>query len=256
MKSNVYNYSYIYIIYKFTNIINNIINEYVWALKMNLFEKFNIKTENEQLYKMAFTHSSYATIHGLDYNYERLEYLGDSVLSLIVTDYLYKKYPKSGEGDLTKKRSNYVCQNALIYYSQKLKLKEYLRVSAEESNLTKNEVLSITADIFESFLGAIFLDQGMEFARKFISDSIFKYIDQERVFFEDFKSTLKEYADAHELTLEYKILKEYGVPHDKTFIIACLIDGQEMGVGRGKNKKEAQQSSSKGAIRKLRIGRV
>ena len=79
---------------------------------MNLFEKFNIETENEQLYEIAFTHSSYATLHDLDYNYERLEFLGDSVLSLIVSEYLYKKYPNYEEGQLTKKRSNFVCQNA------------------------------------------------------------------------------------------------------------------------------------------------
>lgn len=222
---------------------------------MNLFEKFNIETENEHLYEVAFTHASYATIHDLDYNYERLEFLGDSVLSLIVSEYLFKKYPHYEEGELTKKRSNYVCQNALIYYSQKLKLKEYLRVAVEESNLTKNEVISITADLFESFLGAMFLDQGMNFTKQFVSDLIFKYIDQDRVFFEDYKSAMKEYGDAQEVEIEYKILKEYGVPHDKTFIIACLIDGQEMGVGRGKNKKEAEQIAAKGAMRKLRVGR-
>ena len=222
---------------------------------MNLFEKFNIETDNEHLYEVAFTHASYATIHDLDYNYERLEFLGDSVLSLIVSEYLYKKYPHYEEGELTKKRSNYVCQNALIYYSQKLKLKDYLLVAAEESNLTKNEVISITADIFESFLGAIFIDQGIEFAKEFISHWIFKYIDQERVFFEDYKSAMKEYGDAEEVSIEYQILKEYGVPHDKTFIMACLIDGQEMGVGRGKNKKEAEQAAAKGAMRKLRLGR-
>ena len=95
----------------------------------------------------------------------------------------------------------------------------------------------------------------ISFAKEFISQWIFKYIDQERVFFEDYKSALKEYGDAKELLIEYRILKEYGVPHDKTFIIACLIDGQEMGVGRGKNKKEAEQSAAKGAMRKLRLGR-
>lgn len=222
---------------------------------MNLFEKFDIETENEHLYEVAFTHASYAVLHDLDYNYERLEFLGDSVLSLIVSEYLYKKYPNYEEGELTKKRSNFVCQNALIYYSQKLKLKDYLRVAIEESNLTKNEVISITADLFESFLGAIFIDQGIEFAKDFVKKSIFQYIDQDRVFFEDYKSAMKEYGDAKELTIEYKILKEYGVPHDKTFIMACLVDGQEMGVGRGKNKKEAEQSAARGAMRKLRLGR-
>ena len=203
---------------------------------MDLFEKFGIETENKDLYKVAFTHASYSIHHDLDYNYERLEFLGDSVLSLIVSE-------------------NFVCQNALIYYSHKLGLQEYLKVSEVESNLTKNEVLSITADLFESFLGAIFLDKGMEFAKEFVSNAIFKYIDQERVFFEDYKSSMKEYGDAHEIKITYEVLKEYGVPHDKTFIMACLIDGKQMGVGRGKNKKEAEQSAAKGAMRKLRIGR-
>lgn len=222
---------------------------------MDLFEKFGIDTENKELYDVAFTHASYSIHHDLDYNYERLEFLGDSVLSLIVSEYIYKKYPQYEEGDLTKLRSNFVCQNALIYYSHKLGLQEYLKVSEVESNLTKNEVLSITADLFESFLGAIFIDKGMEFAKEFVSNAIFKYIDQERVFFEDYKSSMKEYGDANEIKITYEVLKEYGVPHDKTFIMACLVDGKQMGVGRGKNKKEAEQSAAKGAMRKLRIGR-
>ncbi len=220
---------------------------------MNLFDKFGIETENEYLYEIAFTHGSYATKHNLEYNYERLEFLGDSVLSLIVSEYLYKKYPNYEEGNLTKLRANYVCQNALIYYSHELDLKDYLRISAEESNLTQNEIVSITADIFESFLGAIFIDQGMDFAKKFVSDVIFKYIDEKKVFFEDYKSKMKEYGDAKELDIAYKTLKEYGVPHDKTFIMAILVDGKELGVGRGKNKKEAEQAAAKVAIEKLGV---
>lgn len=220
---------------------------------MNLFEKFNIKTENEQLYEIAFTHGSYSTHEGLDYNYERLEFLGDSVLSVIVSEYLYEKYPQYEEGKLTKLRANYVCQPALIYYSHELGLQDYLKVAAEESNLTQNEILSITADIFESFLGAIFLDQGMEFAKDYISKVIFKYIDENRIFFADYKSAMKEYGDAKELDICYEVLEEYGVPHDKTFIISILIDGVEMGVGKGKNKKEAEQAAAKVAIEKLNI---
>jgi len=206
---------------------------------MDIYEKFNIKPNNKQLYKTAFTHASYATLHNLNYNYERLEFLGDSILNLIVSEYLYKKYPEYEEGPLSKKRSNFVCQNALIHYSHKLNLQQYLQVAVEESNLTKNEILSITADIFESFTGAIFLDQGIEFTKKFISNTIFKYIDEDKIFFEDYKSHIKEYCDANNLNIEYKILKEYGVPHDKTFIISCLINNKEMGIGKGRNKKDA-----------------
>ena len=221
---------------------------------MNLLEKFNIETDNEELYQIAFTHGSYSTIHELDYTYERLEFLGDSVLSLIVSEYLFKKYPDYEEGRLTKLRANYVCQQALIFYSHELGLKEYLNIAAEESNLTENEVLSVTADIFESFLGAIFLDQGIEFAKDYISKIIFKYIDEEKIFFFDYKSAVKEYGDAEEVEISYEILEEYGVPHDKTFIIAILIDEVEMGIGKGKNKKEAEQAAAKVAIDKLNIG--
>ena len=220
---------------------------------MNLFEKFNIETENEHLYEIAFTHGSYSTQKELDYNYERLEFLGDSVLSVIVSEYLYKKYPNYEEGKLTKLRANYVCQSALIHYSHELGLQNYLKVATEESHLTKNEILSITADIFESFLGAIFLDQGMEFAKEYVSKAIFKYIDENKIFFADYKSAMKEYGDAKELDISYEVLREYGVPHDKTFIIAILIDDVEMGIGKGKNKKEAEQAAAKVAIEKLNI---
>ena len=111
--------------------------------------------------------------------------------------------------------------------------------------------MSITADLYESFLAAIFLDQGVDFTRKFVEDTLFIYIDEGRIFFEDYKSAVKEYGDANEIEISYEILEEYGVPHDKIFVMACLVDGQNMGVGRGKNKKEAEQSAAKSAMSKL-----
>jgi ribonuclease-3 len=220
---------------------------------MNILKKFGIVPNDEHIYYVAFTHGSYSARHGLDYTYERLEFLGDSVLSLIISEYLYKKYPEYEEGKLTKIRANYVCQNALIYYSHELGLNDYLRISEEEDDLTKNEILSITADIFESFLGAIFIDQGIDFAKKFISDNIFRYIDDERIFFRDYKSALKEYGDAEEVEITYKVIKELGVPHDKLFLISVLIDGEVLGVGKGKNKKEAEQAAAKIASEKLNL---
>lgn len=224
------------------------------GLNMNLFEKFGIDSNNKQLYEIAFTHGSYSCENDLEYNYERLEFLGDSVLSLLVSDYLYRKYPKYEEGKLTKLRANYVCQNALIYYSHELGLQNYLKVAEEESNLTHNEVLSITADIFESFLGAMFLDQGIEFAKDYISKYVFPHIDDKKVFFTDYKSAIKEYGDAEELKISYEIESEFGVPHDKTFFISIFINGEKMGTGKGKNKKEAEQAAAKIAMEKLNIG--
>ena len=179
--------------------------------------------------------------------------MGDSVLSLIVSEYLYKKYPQYEEGKLTKLRANYVCQSALIYYSHEIGLNNYLKVAQEESNLTKNEIESIIADIFESFLGALFLDQGIEFAKDFISKTIFKHIDNNKIFFADYKSAMKEYGDAKNLEIKYIVLNEQGVPHDKIFTISILIDGVSMGIGNGKNKKEAEQAAAKVAIEKLNI---
>lgn len=220
---------------------------------MNLLEKFNILPKDRHLYDVAFTHGSYGTKHGLDYTYERLEFLGDSVLNMIVSEYLYKQYPDYEEGKLTKLRANYVCQTALIYYSHELGLDKHIKIYGDDSKITENEVLSITADVFESFLGAIFLNQGIEFAKDYISKIIFPYIDAKKVFFFDYKSVIKEYGDAQEVDIEYKIIDECGVPHNKTFIISILIDGKEMGVGKGKNKKEAEQAASKQAMKKLKI---
>lgn len=220
---------------------------------MTILKKFGIKTDDELIYYMAFTHGSYSAKHNLGYTYERLEFLGDSVLNVVVSEYLYRKYPEYEEGQLTKLRANYVCQNALIYYSHKLGLNNYLRISEEESGLTRNEILSITADIFESFLGAIFLDQGMKFAKDFVARNIFKYIDEKKVFFRDYKSAMKEYGDAQEIEVSYRLIKEIGVPHDKIFLISILVDGKEIGIGKGKNKKEAEQAAAKIACDKLNV---
>ena len=195
-----------------------------------LFEKFGIETENEHIYQVAFTHSSYSTYNGLEYNYERLEFLGDSVLSLLVSKYLFEKYPHYEEGKL-----------------------KYLKVDLEDSFLTENEILSITADIFESFLGAIFIDQGIDFAKEYISKTVFKYIDEEKIFFKDYKSAIKEYGDAESIEINYVVLNEYGLPHDKLFIMAIYVDEEMMGVGKGKSKKEAEQAAAKVAMEKLGV---
>jgi ribonuclease-3 len=220
---------------------------------MKILDDLNIVPNNEELFKIAFIHSSYSVSHNINYNYERLEFLGDSVLSLLVAEYLFKKYPEYSEGQLTKLRANFVCRGALIFYSKKIGLIDYLKFSTEDNILSPQEIQSIYADIFESFLGAIFIDQGIEMAKKFLSKYIFQYIDEEKVFFYDYKSQVKEYADANELDIEYVIIEEYGPPHNKTFIIKLLIDGDYYGKGKGKNKKEAEQYAARQAIEKLKI---
>ncbi|OQD57987.1 ribonuclease III [Methanobrevibacter arboriphilus JCM 13429 = DSM 1125] len=220
---------------------------------MKILDKFNIIPNNPKLFNMAFMHKSYGVKHNISYDYERLEFLGDAVLSMIVSDYLYKKYKNIGEGDLTKLRSNYVCETALANYSHELGLTNMIKLELDDNKVSINEIFSISADVFESLLGAIYLDQGIEKTREFLSQTVFPAIDEEIIFFTDFKSKIKEYGDANELNVEYKLIEEYGAPHDKTFVIGILVDNEEIGVGTGKSKKEAEQIAAQKAIEKLEI---
>jgi ribonuclease-3 len=220
---------------------------------MKLLEKFNIIPNNEELYVIAFTHSSYSAKYDLDYDYERLEFLGDSVLNMLTSEFLQNMHPKYSEGKLTKLRANYVCQSALIVYSHENHLDKYIRLNLEDNAISDNEVISITADIFESFLGAIYLDQGIEKAKEFLTLTVFPYIESKTVFFYDYKSTIKEYGDAEDVEVSYELLEEHGAPHDKTFVMRILIDGVDYGHGVGKSKKEAEQLAACKAIDKLKI---
>ena len=220
---------------------------------MKLLEKFNIIPNNEDLYKIAFTHSSYSAKHELDYDYERLEFLGDSVLNMLTSEFLQNMHPTFSEGKLTKLRANYVCQNALIVYSHENDLDKCIRLNLEDNAISDNEVISITADVFESFLGAIYLDQGIEKAKEFLKQTVFPYIEAKTIFFYDYKSTIKEYGDAEDVEVSYELLEEHGAPHDKTFVMRILIDGVDYGHGVGKSKKEAEQLAACKAIDRLKL---
>ena len=220
---------------------------------MKLLERFNIIPNNEDLYKIAFTHSSYSAKHDLDYDYERLEFLGDSVLNMLTSEFLQNMHPTFSEGKLTKLRANYVCQNALIVYSHENDLDKCIRLNLEDNAISDNEVISITADVFESFLGAIYLDQGIEKAKEFLKQTVFPYIEAKTIFFYDYKSTIKEYGDAEDVEVSYELLEEHGAPHDKTFVMRILIDGVDYGHGVGKSKKEAEQLAACKAIDRLKL---
>ena len=220
---------------------------------MKLLEKFNIVPKNEDLYEIAFTHSSYSAKHELDYDYERLEFLGDSVLNMLTSEFLQNMHPSFSEGKLTKLRANYVCQNALIVYSHENDLDKCIRLNLEDNAISDNEVISITADVFESFLGAIYLDQGIEKAKEFLKQTVFPYIEAKTIFFYDYKSTIKEYGDAEDVEVTYELIEEHGAPHDKTFVMRILIDGVDYGHGVGKSKKDAEQLAACKAIDRLKL---
>ncbi|MBQ9011742.1 MAG: ribonuclease III, partial [Bacilli bacterium] len=207
---------------------------------MELLKKIGIKPNDEKIYKTALSHTSYANENKVE-SYERLEFLGDAVLELLMSDYLYKKQNLS-EGQMTKLRAHYVCETALYEYSTKLQLNEYLLLGKGETESGGKYRKAIVSDIFESFLGAIYLDQGMEVAKDFFDKHIIPHIlNHEIDFFDDYKSVLQEFVQTDKKSLEYKIIKEEGPAHNKQFTAEVLIDGIVYGKGTSHSKKSAEQ---------------
>lgn len=216
---------------------------------MDIFDKLNIKPQNEKLYVTALTHTSYANENNTK-SYERLEYLGDAVLELIMSEYLYKntEYP---EGEMTKLRSHYVCENALYEYSLRLHLNDYLLLGKGESESGGKYRKAIVADIFEAFIGAMFLDLGIEKVKEFIYEYVIPLIEKKEIdFFSDYKSILQEYVQTDKRSLEYVLVDESGPAHDKKFTIQVKIDNIIYGEGSAHSKKEAEQLAAKDALKK------
>lgn len=213
---------------------------------MNFLEKYNIKIKDQELLNMALTHSSYSNEHGGG-NYERLEFLGDAVLQLITSEYFYDSLT-SGEGELSKIRASFVCEEALAQYSKDVGIDTNVKVG---NGQLKDINDTIIADCFESVLGAIYLDQGFEIARNYVLEVICPYIKEHRIFLGDYKSRLQEMVQTDKKSLEYRLIKEEGPSHDKTFEFEVQIDGIIYGRGTGKSKKEAEQQAAKNALEKV-----
>ena len=219
---------------------------------MSLFELINIKTDNEQLYKTALTHTSYANENNV-ISYERLEYLGDAVLELIMSDYLYNNtdYP---EGVMTKTRAKYVCEEALYEYCLKLGLNEYILLGHGEEENGGRTRKAIVADIFEAVIGAIYLDKGIEEAKRFIYENVIKIIENDDVDFNDYKSILQELVQTDKRSLEYVVVSESGPAHNKEFEVIAKIDDIIYGRGIAHSKKEAEQQAACDALKKAKHG--
>lgn len=214
-----------------------------------LLKKLEINSDNIELFKTALTHTSYANEHGV-LSYERLEYLGDAVLELVMSDYLYNNYHEE-EGKMTKLRSQYVCEDALYEYSLKLGLNEYLRLGHGEEESGGKYRKAIVADIFESFIGAIYLDKGYDYVKEFIHRHIIPLIDAGIVdFIGDYKSLLQEKVQTDKRSLEYIVVDEDGPAHNKTFTVEVRIDDIIYGRGIAHSKKEAEQEAAKDALNK------
>ena len=214
-----------------------------------LFELLKIKPKDMKLYQTAFSHSSYVNEHKVKNDYERLEFLGDAVLDLVVADYLFSNH-KENEGEMTKVRASYVCENANYCYADSLNLQKYILVGHGESK--EGFKKAIVADIFEALVGAIYKDLGYATARRVILDVIVPFIkDPNTTFFSDYKSTLQEYVQTEQKSLEYHLIKEEGPAHDKRFTIEVSIDGIVYGIGVGSSKKEAEQEAARVALHKM-----
>lgn len=221
---------------------------------MKLLEKLKIITENESLYKKAFTHTSYANEHGLE-SYERLEYLGDAILELFMSDYLYKNTDYN-EGMMTKLRAHYVCEEALYEYSMKLSFNEELLLGKGEEESGGKYRKAIVADIFEAFIGALYLDKGLEVVSDFLNKNIIPMIESHKLdFINDYKSILQELVQTDRKSLNYKTIKEEGPAHNKTFTVEVKIDNICYGIGVAKSKKEAEQEAAKDALKKAQKGK-
>ena len=222
---------------------------------MELLEKLGIKPNDISIYETAFSHTSYANEEGKE-SYERLEFLGDAVLELLMSDYLYNNLAKS-EGDMTKLRAHYVCETALYEYAKKLNLNKYLKLGKGEEESGGRERKAIVSDVFESFLGAIYLDQGLEKAKEFFEKNVIPYIVNHEIdFFDDYKSVLQEYVQTDKKSLEYKLISETGPAHNKRFTFEVIIDGIVYGKGSGNSKKAAEQEAAKDALEKAQKGRL
>lgn len=220
---------------------------------MKILDTLSIVPNNIKIYETALTHTSYANENDCE-SYERLEYLGDAVLELIISEYLYKN-TEHGEGEMTKLRSHYVCENACNEYSLMLGLNDDLRLGHGEEETGGRTRKAIVADIFESFIGAMFLDQGFEFVRKFIYDKIVPLIESKSLdFFMDYKSILQELVQTDKRSLEYVIVDEQGPSHDKTFTTVVKIDNIVYGKGVAHSKKEAEQAAARDALKKAQNG--
>lgn len=223
----------------------------------NLFEiqhNINYEFKNMELLYQAMAHSSYindSKMNKLKSN-ERLEFLGDAVLELISSEFLFEKYPMKTEGELTKLRASLVSEYPLAQVARQLKLGDYIILSNGEERTGGRNRDSIISDAVEALLGAIYLDGGIEEAKRFVYTFVLNDIEKKQLFF-DSKTMLQELIQKYHLgTLSYELIREDGPDHDKIYEVNAMLDKKVIGTGSGRTKKQAQQQAAYEAIQKLK----
>lgn len=218
-----------------------------------LEEIIGYRFSNIRLLQNALTHSSFSHENkgkSIPYN-ERLEFLGDSVLGLVVSRYLYENYPKLPEGDLSKVRAAVVCEQSLWQCAQTIELGSFLRLGHGEEMTGGRTRVSILADAFEALIAAIYLDSGLPQVREWVLGQLYETIvaavNGKR--FKDFKTTLQELVQANgNHVIEYQVIGESGPEHRKSFCVQVLLDGEVCGEGEGNSKKKAEQAAAQDAL--------
>jgi len=217
----------------------------------------SIPFRNPELLRQAFTHSSYVNEHRMGHHRdnERLEFLGDAVLELTVSEFLYNKYPDRSEGELTKLRASIVCEPSLVGFAEQLQFGLYVLLGKGEELTGGRTRPALLADVFEAFIGALYLDQGLEVVRNFLSLHMFPRLpEQGRLLTADFKTLLQEYTQQHNMgPLEYRIVDERGPAHEREFIAEVFLYEERLGQGAGRSKKEAEQHAASGALETLKV---
>lgn len=212
--------------------------------------------KNENLLIEALSHSSYANENKKNRkSNERLEFLGDSVLSIVVSKHIFNDYKNLPEGELTKLRASLVCEKALYQFSKKIHLGEYILLGKGEEMTGGRQRPSILADAFEAVIASIYLDGGFEPVEKYILSFLPKDIIHNQPVFNDFKTVLQEIVQKNpEETVEYILVEEKGPEHDKAFVVNVCLNSNVIGQGVGKSKKEAEQKAAKEALELMGYG--
>lgn len=221
---------------------------------MKILEQYNIIPKDITLFEQAFMHTSYCNENNIKSSYERLEFLGDKVVDLIVSEYLYKHMDLE-EGDMTKLRAAYVCEQALYEYALLLNLNDYIKLGKGEENSGGKFRKAILADAFEAFVGAIYVDQGLNVAKRFINDTIISSMIEKETHFNDYKSSFQEKIQIDNKKIEYILVDESGPAHDKKFTSVVKVENIVYGKGTGSTKKEAEQNAAKDALNK-QVGEI
>ena len=227
----------------------------IQTLSKILKEKFDISFKNEALLMEAMTHSSYANEHnemkGI-YN-ERIEFLGDAVIELTISDWLFRQFPHFQEGQLTKLRAQIVCEDSLSLLAKECSLNEYLLLGKGETLSGGREKPAILCDVFEAFIGALYLDKGVNEVQRFLNLVIIPKIKNGRYeLITDFKTELQEYLQQNgPVHIRYELVKEEGPSHDKIFTVQLIVDGKKYKTASGKTKKAAEQMAAKLTMEEL-----